>query len=230
MSGEAVARLLARTQLFGQLEADELDRLAGESRVRRYEAGQQVFARGEPGGGVYVVAEGSIALTVTSETGAEVVLAVVRPPRSFGELSAIDGQPRVASAVARQRSTLVAVPKATVARVLREHPSVASALLIEMAAMIRATDDRATDLVLKDLRGRVVRFLLDAAGPRPPAAEAGVAVPVDVRLTQSELASLVGGSRQQVNRIVVALEAEGCVLRKGSRIVAIRPDLLRRGE
>ena len=221
---DSVKRLLARTRIFADLQPEEIDRVAGECRVRRYRAGERVFAAGTPGGEIYIVAEGSIAMTVTSEAGAEVVLAVMEPPRSFGELSAIDGQPRVANAVVRRPSVLVSIPREAVARLLREHSSVASALLVEMAAMIRQVDVRATDLVLKDLRGRVEQYLRESAGGIP-VGEGGY-VPVDVRLTQTELAQLVGGSRQQVNRIIVALEAEGTVRRKGSRIVGVRLDQL----
>jgi len=224
MTQEAVSRLLARTRILADLKPAEIDRVARECRVRRYRAGERVFAAGSPGGEIYVVAEGSIALTVTSETGAEVVLAVMEPPRSFGELSAIDGQPRVANAVVRRPSVLVSIPRDCVARLLREHSSVASALLVEMATMIRQVDGRATDLVLKDLRGRVRQYLRESVVDAP--AGAGGYVPVDVRLTQTELAQLVGGSRQQVNRIIVAMEAEGALQRKGSRIVAIGRDLL----
>jgi CRP/FNR family cyclic AMP-dependent transcriptional regulator len=224
MTQDAVSRLLARTRILADLKPDEIDRVARECRVRRYRAGERIFAAGAPGGEIYVVAEGSISLTVTSEAGAEVVLAVMEPPRSFGELSAIDGQPRVANAVVRQPSVLVSIPRESVARLLREHSSVASALLVEMAAMIRQVDGRATDLVLKDLRGRVLQYLRESVGDTT--ARAGGYVPVDVRRTQTELAQLVGGSRQQVNRIIVALEAEGALQRKGSRIVAIRRDLL----
>ncbi len=226
MTHEAVVRALARSDVFGRLEPGQLDRLARECRVRRYTKGEQVFARGDVGGGMFLVGEGSVALSVISADGGEVTLAVLKPPQTFGELAVIDDGPRAATATARQPSVVIAIPRPEVLRLLREAPDVGAALLSALAALIRQVDDHATDLVLLDLPGRVAKFLAAAAGAHPGPPRPGAPVPVDLRLNQSELARLVGGSRQQVNRVIVALEAQGAIERVGSRIVAVRPDRL----
>jgi CRP-like cAMP-binding protein len=99
-------------------------------------------------------------------------------------------------------------------------------MLTELAQLVRRVDEHAADLVLLDLRSRVAKFLAaaaSAAGELSGAAE----VPVDIRLSQTELAMLVGGSRQQLNRIIGELADSGAVVRRGSRIVAVRPHQLR---
>jgi CRP-like cAMP-binding protein len=226
MTHEAVVRVLARTDLFASLGSDELDQLATRCRVRRLDKGEQVFARADRGGGVFVVGDGSIALSMTSVDGGEVVLAVLRPPQSFGELAVIDGGPRIATATARQPSAVVCVPATEVQRLLKEYPSVAQSMLASLARTVRRVDVHASDLVLLDLPGRVARFLLSAAETGGAARPRGGPVRVDLRVTQTELARQVGGSRQQVNRVIKALEASGAIERAGSRIVAVRPDLL----
>ena len=228
MTHDAVAQALARSDVFHGLAADQLDRLARECHVRRFAKGEQVFARGDQGGGMFLVASGSIALSVTSADGGEVTLAVLRAPQTFGELAVIDDGARVATATARQASAVLALPRAQVLRLLAEAPSVSTAMLGALAALIRQIDDHAADLVLMDLRGRVSKFLLGTAAraaSRPGRTEG--AVTVDLPMSQSELARLVGGSRQQVNRILVALTKEGAIDRVGSRVVAVRPDRLR---
>jgi len=222
---DAVVQVLAGCNVFARLDSDACERLADASRVRRFDKGEQIFARGDLGGGMFLVAKGSVALSVTSADGNEVLLALLFPPQTFGELAVIDDGPRVASAFARQPSALVEISRAGVLRVLRQDPEAGVALLRELAGLIRRVDEQASDLVLVDLPGRVAKFLLAAAsdsGPAPP----GTTVRVDLPLTQTELARLVGGSRQQVNRVIVGLETAGAVQRVGSRIVAIRPDLL----
>jgi CRP-like cAMP-binding protein len=223
---QAVAAALSRTEPFGRLDQTELDRLAQQCRVRRVDKAEQVFARGDLGDGMFVVAQGSIALSMSSADGGEVVLAVLRPPQTFGELAVIDTGPRVATATARQASVVLFVPGREVLRLLREHPPLAETLLASLARTVRRMDDHASDLVLLDLPRRVAKFLLAAAGARA-AATPGDTVPVDLRLTQTELARQVGGSRQQVNRVIVTLEADGAIARSGSRVVAVRPDVLR---
>jgi CRP/FNR family transcriptional regulator, cyclic AMP receptor protein len=223
---DAVRRALGGSAIFGGLDPNELDRLARECRVLRFTKDEQVFARGDVGGGMYLVAEGSVALSMTSAGGGQIVLAVLRPPQTLGDLAVIDSGPRVATATARQPTVLVGIPRPQVQRLLRVHPSVGEALLTSLARLIRRLDDQASDLMLLDLQGRVCKHLSEAAEHGRPGAPAGTLVPVDLSLTQTELAAMVGGSRQQVNRVIVSLERRGAIRRHGSRIVAVRPDLL----
>jgi CRP-like cAMP-binding protein len=101
-------------------------------------------------------------------------------------------------------------------------------MLSALARLVRRVDDHAADLVLVDLRTRIVKYLAAVAAPDMLISRRGSddGVSVNLRLTQTDLARLVGGSRQQVNRIIVALEREGAIERRGSRIVAVRPDRL----
>jgi len=109
---DAVVQVLAGCNVFARLDSDARERLADASRVRRFDKGEQIFARGELGGGMFLVAMGSVALSVTSADGNEVVLALLFPPQTFGELAVIDDGPRVASAFARQPSALVEISRA----------------------------------------------------------------------------------------------------------------------
>jgi DNA-binding GntR family transcriptional regulator len=70
----------------------------------------------------------------------------------------------------------------------------------------------------------VAKQLLILSGVDSSAKPGSVAV--NFRLNQSEIAQLVGGSRQHVNRVIVTLEQDGAITRQGPRIVAVRPDLL----
>jgi CRP/FNR family cyclic AMP-dependent transcriptional regulator len=154
------------------------------------------------------------------------VLGVVGPCSSFGEMAVIDGGPRIATAAVREASVLLELPRAHISRLLDSNPAFARAMLTELAQLVRRVDEHAADLVLLDLRSRVAKFLAaaaSAAGELSGAAE----VPVDIRLSQTELAMLVGGSRQQLNRIIGELADSGAVVRRGSRIVAVRPHQLR---
>ena len=98
------------------------------------------------GGGMFLVGEGSVALSVSSADGGEVTLAVLKPPQTFGELAVVDDGPRAATATARTASFVVCIPRQQVLRLLRESPDVAAALLSALAALIRQVDERATDL------------------------------------------------------------------------------------
>jgi CRP-like cAMP-binding protein len=228
MSDHDVAGALARSTLFGGLEPSERDTLARECRIRQLAKGERLFSRGDSGTGMFVLAEGSICLSVVSVEGAEVVLAVLRATATFGELAVVDGRARVATATARESSSVVFVPAQPVIRLVMSDPAFALDLLRSLGAMVRRIDEVVTDLVLLDLPGRVSRFLASQLEPAVDGVPPQDIVAIDLRLTQTELAQLVGGSRQQVNRVLRDLEDVGAIVRVRSRVVAVRPDVLRR--
>jgi len=220
MTSSAVGDALARTEAFACLPREQLEVLAAGSRVRRFDKGEQVFARGDAAGSLYVLVQGSITLSITTAEGSEVVLAVLAPPEAFGELAVIDGGPRVATATARRTSTVVAVAPPRVRAALTANPDVAMSVLGALARLVRRIDEHVTDLVTLDLQGRLLKFL--AAAATGHAAGRDDFRPVEVSLNQSELARMLGGSRQQLNKVIVTLETNGSLRRSGSRITGVR--------
>jgi len=176
---------------------------------------------------MFVVARGSVALVVIAASGNEIVLDVVRAPGSFGEMAVVDGGQRIATAQVREATVVVELARADVLALVERNP-VGLAMLGALAQTVRRVDNMAADLVLLDLRARVAKYLQRSADSREPALPADAFVPVDLRLSQSEIAKLVGGSRQQLNRIIGELTEAGAIVRRGSSIVAVRRDLLTR--
>ncbi len=230
MDDVSVKATLARAVVFQSLDPDALQRLANECHTRRYGKGQLILLRGEAGDAVFVVASGSVALSIGSPDGGQVLLSILRPPQSFGELSVVDGGPRVATATARVPSTLVHVPGQVMRDTISRHPKVASAVITSLATLVRRMDERASDFVLLALPARVEKLLATLASEvvGAGAGDSGQPIRVELAITQTELARQVGGSRQQVNRILVDLEARGAIQRLGHGIVTIKPDLLSR--
>lgn len=220
-------RALSQSDVFASLDEAELVRLASACGQRTYGRGELVFLRGDPGDCMYVVAAGAVAVSLSSVGGRDVLLAVLGPNQSFGELALVDDGPRVATVTARTRSVLVVVPRRAAAEVMARQPAVVTALLVSLAALVRRLDEQACDAALLDLPRRVEKHLAGLARGRATTAE-GLDrwVPVDVSLTQGDLARHIGGSRQQVNRVLMALEAAGSITRRGHRIVAVRPQRL----
>jgi len=226
MVKQGVVSAISRSELFSSLPAQEMEALAAQCGVRRLDKGSVVFQRGDEGDHLFVVGQGSVALTASTPEGGEVVFAVLYPPTSFGEMAVIDGGPRAAPPGAPPKTILVTVPGQAFRPLLARQPTMALSLMRAFSTIIRRLDDHAVDLVLMDLHGRVVKYLLLAARDTRPTPSGASFVPVDLRMTQTELGRLVGGSRQSVNRIIVELESAGAIMRVGTRIAAVRPDLL----
>jgi CRP/FNR family transcriptional regulator, cyclic AMP receptor protein len=223
---EQAVSLLTKTQLLGALDAGALVPLADKALERVYRRGQLVFHQGDLGDALFIVTEGLVKVFVTSEEGEEMVLVTLRPPETFGELAVIDGGPRSASAQALEDTHVLVVTRATLLEALHEQPSLAEALLRSLGAVVRRLTEQASDLVFLDLHGRVAKLLLALAQERGEAR--GDAIVLDLHLTQSDLAGMVGGSRQSVNQILRAFERRGYLVFHHRQVVIRRPDLLRR--
>jgi CRP/FNR family cyclic AMP-dependent transcriptional regulator len=218
-----IAELLAGTEMFGVLDEATLERIAGRVRVRTVDKGQTIFVQEEPGDRMFVLAEGTVKLVVRSAQGEVVELARHRPPAAFGEVALLDGGPRSATAEAVDRSVLLVVTRDDLIGLLRADVQVVDAVLRSLGAMVRQADRLASDLVFLDLQGRVARRLLELAG-----ASTDGGSPRTGRLTQTELANMVGGTRQSVNLALRALEERGCIRLVGLTIELLDPDELRR--
>ena len=164
-------RALSQSDVFASLDEAELVRLASACGQRTYGRGQLVFLRGDPGDCMYVVAAGAVAVSLSSVGGRDVLLAVLGPNQSFGELALVDDGPRVAPVTARTRSVLVVVPRRAAAEVMARQPAVVTALLVSLAALVRRLDEQACDAALLDLPRRVEKHLAGLAGGRATAAE-----------------------------------------------------------
>jgi CRP/FNR family cyclic AMP-dependent transcriptional regulator len=224
---QQIVELLAETDLFGVLEAATLAEVADRTLVKVVEKGQTIFVQDEPGDRLFVLADGAIKLVVRSAQGEVVELVRHWRPAVFGEVALLDGGPRSATAEAVERTTLVVVTRDELIRLLRSDPQIVDRVLKALGGLIRRADLQATELVFLDLPGRLARRLLELAeGP-------GASPNKDGRLrtrrvTQTELANMVGGSRQSVNIALRSLEKRGFVRLSGWTIELLDPTELRR--
>jgi CRP/FNR family cyclic AMP-dependent transcriptional regulator len=227
MGRDDTVRLISGTPLFAGLDSSVIELLAGGAVRRSFPKGQTIFREGDVGESLYVVAEGLVKVSVSSADGAELALTTLRPPDAFGELPLIDGGPRSASAVAVVDTTLLALDRRTLLEVIGHRPDGLDGLLRSVGGVLRRLTEQAGDLVFLDLHGRVAKLLLrlaDADGRRPDEP-----VTLDLNLTQTDLAEMVGGSRQSVNAILHSFERRGLVRLHGREIVIVSSrDLARR--
>lgn len=223
MKAEQAASLLARTPLFASLDQSELRKLGTCARRRSYQKGEHIFHQGDTGNAMFVLVEGSVKVVVTSPDGAEMILATLAPPDVFGELALIDGGPRTASIQTLEPTTVLTLTRATLVGLMSRQPEVTDAILRSLGGLVRRMITQTGDLVFLDLHGRVAKlllYLIQDPGEGPAW--------LDLRLTQSELAAMVGGSRQSVNQILHLFERRGYLQIEGHRLVVKDLEALRR--
>jgi CRP/FNR family transcriptional regulator, cyclic AMP receptor protein len=226
MRGDKAAQLLRRTSLFGELSGDALLLLGERAVERSYRRGQLIFTQGDLGDSLFVVVEGLIKVFVTSDEGDEMVLVTLRPPETFGEIALVEGGRRSASAETLEPTTALALTRSTLLEVAAEHPALTESLLRAVGAVVRRLTEQASDLVFLDLNGRVAKLLLALAQDR--GGSQGDEITLDLHVTQTDLAAMVGGSRQSVNQILRSFERRGYVEIQGRHMTLREVDLLRR--
>lgn len=217
--------LLVRCPLFAELPAGEAEKLAALLRRRRYRAGEPVFREGDPGTALYVIQTGEVKILLGGSDGKEVVLALLGPGEFLGELALLDGEARSADAVATTVAELHVLPREDFLPFLRDVPSVAVSMLASLSRRLRRTDRLVHDAAFSDVRTRVTRLLVELAETRGKPGEGGIVI--GPRLTQGDLASMVGATRESINKCLRYYTAEGLVRHERGRILLLNIDRLR---
>jgi CRP/FNR family cyclic AMP-dependent transcriptional regulator len=216
--------VLAGNPLFGALSQELLAAAARAGRFRSYVPGQILVHQGDPGDHLYAVIEGLVKVVFTSERGDEMVLNIMGPGEIFGELALLDGSPRSASVVALQPSTVFLLPRGQLLKLMSSNPGLADGFLKLIGKLVRKLTEQAGDLAFLDLKGRLAKLLLQLSTKDDHVH----GVVLDARLTQSDLAGMIGASRPAVNRALQSFAARGLIELQG-RIIVIRDlDSLRR--
>jgi CRP/FNR family transcriptional regulator, cyclic AMP receptor protein len=212
-----VTTLLARTDLFGSLGEPERMAVAREMREATYAAGQLIFARNDPADAIYLVVEGRIRLSVLSVDGRVLSFNHASTGSIFGEIATLDGGVRTADATALSRVCAMTLARPSFMRLIESNPLVAKAAIGFVCARLRNTSKQIEAIALHPIEVRLARFLLSSIAVGNSPRDATGHIRVDVGMSQSELALLLGASRQNVNAALSALEQIGAVQRIDGR-------------
>lgn len=230
-SHEAALAALRGSPLFGSCSEPVLAEVARGLRHRDYRRGEAIFRQGDPGDALYVITEGAVKIVLPSPAGDEAIIATLHSGDFFGELALLDGKPRSASAVAIEAATTASLSRDAFRGLLDVHPDLRDALFAAIAARLRRLTTHVEELHFLDLAGRLAsRLARLARQEQPPGSEPGP-IELDWPFTQSDLASMIGGTRQSVNRLLAELIGDGLVRIEHERLIVLDLDALeRRGE
>lgn len=208
---------LATVALLQGLAPSELEELAKAARFQQFEPDSVVLDRQSDCRGVYLVVDGAVDVVNFSAQGREIAYARLRAGDFFGELSAIDGEPRSANVVAHSACRIAVIPREVFHDLLRHRPDVAFRVLQKMARIIRTADERIMDLATLGAQSRVCIELLRLAKPDPVGDSGDLIYPLP---TQAEIAALASTTRETVARVIGQLIEAGLV-RKVNKTIYI---------
>ncbi|MGJ9617394.1 Crp/Fnr family transcriptional regulator [Actinotignum sp. GS-2025b] len=218
--------VLRTVPLFKDMDEESLAALGAMMSDTSLKRGESLFHEGDQGDRLYIVTDGKVKLSHTSDDGRENLLAVLGPGEIIGELSLFDLEARSSTVTAIAPTHLLSLAHRDMKNFIEEHPALAMSMLREMARRLRNTNENLADLVFSDVPGRVAKALLDLAnrfGERTPE---GVYVAHD--LTQEELAHLVGASRETVNKSLADFVSRGWIRLEGRAVLLLEIGRLQR--
>ena len=211
---------------LAQLGDDELAALERGAVVRRYGRSEMVFSPTPSPQSVYLLESGLVRIFRLSEGGGETSFGYVAPGEVFGELPAFGDYPRESFAQAVRPSAVWRVPRENFLRAIGVHSALVIQVTKQIGNRLKRIESRVEDLVFRSVRSRVARMLLELA--RDFGRVEGGHRLIDVPITQGELATLVGATRQTVNQTLREFASEGLIGRENRRMVLYKPEEIRR--
>ena len=207
--GQALDALRA-CALFRFVDEPILALCARELRLRRFRRGETIFHQGDPGDALHVIRRGAVRVVLPSPTSRDdAILVTLGPGDFFGELAILDGRPHSATVIASEATETLVLRRDAFDRLLDEERAMARALLAALAGELRRLTGHVEALHFLDLPGRLANRIVQLAESAAPGARRDVRL--DWPYTQSELAAMIGGSRESVNRLMGGLVANGLV-------------------
>lgn len=220
---ERAVRAMRQHRLFAALPEEMLGDLVASGHVRSYRSRSYVTMQGDPSEEVFMLLEGRLEVSTVSPESRPQLRTLLEPVRLFGELGVLAGSERTASVLCLEDSRIWVLDRERFMSLVGAHPAMALGLLGAMARQVLSKEAMAEDLVWLDLRGRLAKRLLQLATTPEPDGP-----PVVPPITQADLASLCGVTRESVSKTLTSFVRRGLVRREGRRYVLLDADVLRR--
>ena len=215
--------LIRRVPLFAMLTDAQASAVSDAVVKRRYKRGDSIVEQGKKSNALFIMLTGRARVISTDSRGREVILATLQSGDYIGEMSLIDNEPHSATVQAEIQTDVLELARLDFARCLPENNSMAYAVMKGLVQRLRHADRKIESLALMDVYGRVARALLEFAVP----AADGQMVIRD-KISRSDIAKMVGASREMVSRVMKDLEERGFVQSQdnGSMLIKERMGLL----
>jgi CRP/FNR family transcriptional regulator, cyclic AMP receptor protein len=219
------AHFLKNIPLFADLSETDRQALAAELSHLQFKKGDAIFFEGDPGQTLYIVESGNVRIYLHTEDGQETSVNVCTSGDIFGELAVIDGLPRSASAIALEDSVVLALNREQFRECTRRYPQLAFNFLKALSVRVRYNTRQIDSLSAFRVPSRLARKLLELAQEHGVVEMGGVRIPLP--LTQSDLASLIGTTRESINKALGNFRKQGLIRVQAGVITIVDPEALR---
>ncbi|MHB9061307.1 MAG: Crp/Fnr family transcriptional regulator [Desulfobacteria bacterium] len=220
----SLAKLRRVVPLFAGFGPSDFESLEKCLVRRRYPAGQTLFHMGDEGGSLHFIERGRVKVTIPSSSGEELILAILGAGNLLGELSLFDGKPRSATVQALEDTETLCLHREDLLALMRGRFDVVEKILVVLAGRIRDTDTLLADKHFLDITARLAKKILDLGDTF--GIQEGGQVRIGVKITQKDLASMIGATRESINKQIKALRDQGLVRISGGTIEILKRERL----
>jgi CRP-like cAMP-binding protein len=203
--------MLSRQELLKGLGSDDLSAIAGVCRPRCWPSRMVIFQRGDDGREMILITKGRVRLSVLSRDGRELALRHAGPGSLIGEIAVLQGGERSADATCVTDVRAMAIQASDLKRIIDARPRIAMAVIEFLCERLRKTTDQLESIALYGLEARLARLLLSLAGRDGNTGRDMISL--DLSLSQSEIADMIGASRPRVNVALSKLEESRAIRR-----------------
>jgi len=207
--------MLSNVPLFTGLSEEDLRTIEAHSVPRNYRKNTVIIEKGDESASLYVIVSGKVKVYVADDQGKEIVLNIQGAGAHLGELALLGDSRRTASVMTLEDAKFLVITKQSFLACLSKHPSIALNLIRALVGRVRDLTNNVSSLALQDVYGRVASTLMQHATEQDGKM-------ITDKLTQQDIANLVGSSREMVSRIFKDLKAGGYISVEGRRITITR--------
>ena len=215
---------LKKVPLFASLRTTDYTDLIGMTKLNKYKKGDIIFHQEDPGSTLYIIISGQVKITIDSPEGEEAILAILTDSDFFGELSLLDQEPRSANVIAMLDTETIVLHRRDFLTFLNTRQGLAVDMLAALSRRMREADNFIQDAVFLNLTARLAKRLLELGQKHGVKTDRGLEI--GVRLTQQDLANLVGASRVAVNMQLKLFRSEGLIDISKQHFIITQPDEL----
>jgi CRP/FNR family transcriptional regulator, cyclic AMP receptor protein len=217
-----VVDLLEQCLVFRALDENAQVKLLTRACRRSFESRETICRMGAPGQSMMVILKGTVRVSLPEPSGKTIILADLQRGDVLGEVALFDGGERSADATALTNCDLLILERRDVLPFLEQNPEACLRLLKLLCARLRRSNERMSDIGFRDLPTRLAKILLERSSPsRDQGHIAG-------RLadSQSELANMIGSTRENVNRSLRDMRRRGILDLRDGRIIVLQREAL----
>ncbi len=218
------AVLLKKVPLFAEFSDADLGAVASLAQTRRYAKHAVLVYEGDPGDALFIVIAGNVAVTRVSNDGKETILSILKEGDFFGEMGVLDASPRSATIKALRDVEVAILARKEFLDLLVKSPHMSLSLVLALSSRLRATNQAIQAAAYQDIRTRLASLLINLEKNFGEASDGGVRL--TLRLTNQEMANMIGTTRETVNRMLNRFWDEKLIDMRTANIVIVDHDRL----